>query len=164
MTQVKNSSTRAFRKALGGRSGFLARLDFWAHRVHAPKKVTNILCDAFDISLGMDDDDFGGFINKPSGLSWRLAGRSRWDHGRREREDPDMEDYGPPRPWPWFYRWHKGDPIRLRPWLGGDEWCRRTVVLSLPFIGSAVIPLWSCQDADCKACQLDCKPSGDFIF
>jgi hypothetical protein len=46
---------------------------------------------------------------------------------------------------PWFYKpefsWGRFSPV----WLGGDEWCRRTLVFGWNFTGQIVIPLWYCR-------------------
>lgn len=61
-------------------------------------------------------------------------------------------DYGvKPTRKPWWSRmtW------KPFPWIGGDEWCRWTLVLPFPYY-SLVIPLWGCRDPQCEACQYEC--------
>ena len=59
-----------------------------------------------------------------------------------------------PKSWkPWFTRfvWYRN----LHPWIGGDEWCRWTLVVPLIYT-SMVIPLWACRDPNCEACLKYC--------
>jgi hypothetical protein len=46
--------------------------------------------------------------------------------------------------WNWWVRWM---PI----WLGGDEYCRRTLVLGHNVTGQLVIALWQCRG--CEDCS-----------
>jgi hypothetical protein len=54
---------------------------------------------------------------------------------------------------PWLYRpelhWF-GWKTLLPAWLGGDEWCRRTLVVGWNFTGQVVIPLRYCRG--CEHC------------
>ena len=49
---------------------------------------------------------------------------------------------------PWFYKpelyWGRWSPV----WLGGDEFCRRTLVIGWNFTGQIIIPLWYCRTPD----------------
>lgn len=61
---------------------------------------------------------------------------------------------GTGRPRFWTYRRDRWDPPhRWLPYLGSDEWHRRTVVLPIPFSGYLVIALWrfTCEDPYCMA-------------
>lgn len=53
---------------------------------------------------------------------------------------------------PWRYK--RGDWTNWKPVSrGGDEWCRRTLVLGLgPVTGVLIVPLWTC-----RGCE-DCGP------
>lgn len=53
------------------------------------------------------------------------------------------------RPW----RYKRGQWSGRLPSLGGDEWCRRTLVIPTLLFGTFVIPLWTCRDPNCEACQ-----------
>jgi hypothetical protein len=68
---------------------------------------------------------------------------------------PDPDE---PKRWiPWTTR----SMSRPWPWLGGDEWCRWTLVLPMPLpglIGQLIIPLWTCHDPHCETCLLACRP------
>lgn len=58
-----------------------------------------------------------------------------------------------PSRWPW--RYPRGSWSGRRPSLGGDEWCRRTLVLPTWLFGTWVIPLWTCRG--CEVCEEDCQ-------
>lgn len=68
--------------------------------------------------------------------------------------DPEPQHGAAPNRRPWVSRfcW----PHNLYPWLGGDEWCRRTLVVPLIFT-SLVVPLWTCRS--CEVCDADCGTS-----
>jgi hypothetical protein len=57
-----------------------------------------------------------------------------------------------PKRRPWFAKpgdyYTRWSPV----WLGGDEYCRRTLVLGWGFLGLVIIPL-----AECRGCE-DCGP------
>lgn len=61
------------------------------------------------------------------------------------------------RPWITRFRWRKN----LHPWIGGDEWCRYTLVVPLIFT-SLVIPLWACRDPECDMCKECCPGQYDW--
>lgn len=78
-----------------------------------------------------------------------------WKH-----RDPrtQYEDFPYPKNRYWFYGKDEWEPDhRWRPERGGDEWCRHTIVLPVPFKGYIVIALWECRDKDCDACVYDCE-------
>jgi len=50
---------------------------------------------------------------------------------------------------PWRY-W-RGQWSGRWPSLGGDEWCRRTLVIPIPLLGAFVFPLWTCREG-CEHC------------
>lgn len=52
---------------------------------------------------------------------------------------------------PWLSRSMDWKPL---PWFGGDEWCRRTLVLPIPLLGSLIVPLWTCRG--CEVCDDEC--------
>lgn len=52
----------------------------------------------------------------------------------------------------WRYRYGDWSPAWWRyliPYIGGDEWGRRTVVIHTPPIGFLVIAYWTCRCSDC---------------
>lgn len=59
----------------------------------------------------------------------------------------------------WTYTRESTDPKhRWIPWLGSDEWGRRTLVLPIPFAGYLVTALWwsACDEAclaECVCCD-----------
>ena len=59
---------------------------------------------------------------------------------------------GTPRRTPWFYKpewyWGRWSPV----WMGGDEYCRYTLVIGWNVTGQIIIPLWYCRDKDCVCC------------
>lgn len=57
-----------------------------------------------------------------------------------------------PKRRPWYYK--RGDWCSWKPFsIGGDEWCRWTLVVGFGLItGVVVIPLW-----ECRGCE-DCGP------
>ena len=57
-----------------------------------------------------------------------------------------------PKRSPWFYKPQWYFPRRPPVWLGGDEWCRRTLVLGWNVTGQIIIPL-----RECRGCE-DCGP------
>jgi hypothetical protein len=78
------------------------------------------------------------------GQCLRDLARSRcWEHAER-----------PENRRPWFTRfvWQ----ANLHPWIGGDEFCRWTLVVPL-VVTSLVVPLWSCRNPACEACVQDCS-------
>lgn len=58
------------------------------------------------------------------------------------------------KPRAWLYRpeWYWGNWRRHEcwspVWLGGDEWCRRTLVIGWAFTGRLIIALRHCQGCD----------------
>ena len=65
------------------------------------------------------------------------------------------DDPGDPKPRIWFYRptlphWY--GRMALSPvQLGGDEWCRRTLVIGWSFTGQIIVPLRACKG--CVGCS-----------
>jgi hypothetical protein len=59
---------------------------------------------------------------------------------------------------PWFYKpvwgFYRWTPF----WLGGDEFCRRTLVVGWDFTGQIVIPLWYCRTTDPTFETCGCGP------
>ena len=58
------------------------------------------------------------------------------------------------KPRVWRYRYRDWQPLwhgYLWPFLGGDEWGRRTVVLPVHPFGWLVVALWECNCPDCAA-------------
>lgn len=53
---------------------------------------------------------------------------------------------------PW--RYPRGDWSGKLPSLGGDEWCRRTLVIPTGLFGTFVFPLWTCRG--CEVCDEFC--------
>ena len=64
----------------------------------------------------------------------------------------DLPQHGQaPNRRPWRYK--RGNWLGRRPCLGGDEWCRRTLVLPAYLFGTFVFPLWTCSG--CESCAED---------
>lgn len=53
----------------------------------------------------------------------------------------------------------------LRPvFFGGDEYCRKTIVIGLPITGRIIIPLWGHAENSCGDCpMIDLSTGGTFL-
>lgn len=53
----------------------------------------------------------------------------------------------------------------LRPlFFGGDEYCRKTIVIGFPITGRIIIPLWGHSEKDCGDCpMIDLNTGGTFL-
>lgn len=53
----------------------------------------------------------------------------------------------------WFYKKENWEPALRHqfgwPYLGGDEWGRRTIVIGTRWTGAIVIALWTCWCTEC---------------
>lgn len=68
-----------------------------------------------------------------------------------------------PKRRPWYYE--RGDWLSWKPVsIGGDEYCRWTLVLGLGLVtGVLVVPLWECRGCeDCGPNLIDGVPRGAF--
>lgn len=64
--------------------------------------------------------------------------------------------YGKPSRF-WTYKRESWTPRhRWLPYKGGDEWCRYTLVLPIPFGGYLVTALWTCRNRSCDSCLPGC--------
>lgn len=110
-----------------------------------------MVAGGFDSRHRRVDEETRDNLRRAQGALRDLFRRRYWRHTGGIASSPEGMEYADPPSRFWTFKRSEWDPPhRWMPFIGGEEWCRWTLVLPIPFGGYLVTALWACRDPACE--------------